>query len=53
MHLTKQDFSFKDAKREKVKSLRETNLFSIPSVIMQQWSYGYGTGEPKSSYKSK
>ena len=27
MHLTKQDFNFKDAKREKVKSLRETNLF--------------------------
>ena len=27
MHLTKQDFSFKDAKREKVKSLRENNVF--------------------------
>ena len=26
MHLTKQDFSFKDAKREKVKRLRETIL---------------------------
>ena len=27
MHLIKQDFSFKDAKREKVKSLKKTNLF--------------------------
>ena len=43
MHLTKQDFSFKDAKREKVKSLRETNLFlslvlscnSDPMVMVQ------------------
>ena len=43
MQLTKQDFSFKDAKREKVKSLRETNLFlslmlscnSDPMVMVQ------------------
>ena len=45
MHLTKQDFSFKDAecKGEKVKSLRETNLFlslvlscnSDPMVMVQ------------------
>ena len=26
MHLTKQDFSFKDAKDQKAKRLRETNL---------------------------
>ena len=43
MHLTKQDFSFKDANDQKAKRLRETNLFlslmlscnSDPMVMVQ------------------